>query len=168
MNIRQTTQASRQSRRIEPTAESERFRHIADLLGGPKVVGKYPTDPLAAHEMLQRGLPNTVINHLFGRMTTLAPAVVECALGMSLRTRQRREKHPTELLSQEQSGRTWKFAEILTRATALFGSQAAAEQWLEQPAIGLDQRRPIDLMTTPAGLELVEDYLGRIEYGVYT
>jgi putative toxin-antitoxin system antitoxin component (TIGR02293 family) len=63
---------------------------------------------------------------------------------------------------------TWKFAEILTRATALFGSQAAAQQWLEQPATGLDQRRPIDLMTTPAGLELVEDFLGRIEYGVYT
>jgi putative toxin-antitoxin system antitoxin component (TIGR02293 family) len=50
----------------------------------------------------------------------------------------------------------------------LFGSQAAAQQWLEQPATGLDQRRPIDLMTTPAGLELIEDYLGRIEYGVYT
>jgi len=44
----------------------------------------------------------------------------------------------------------------------------AAEQWLERPAIGLDQWRPIDLMTTPAGLELVEDFLGRIEYGVYT
>jgi putative toxin-antitoxin system antitoxin component (TIGR02293 family) len=63
---------------------------------------------------------------------------------------------------------TGKVAEILTRATTLFGSQAAAEQWLERPAIGLDQRRPIDLMTTPAGLELVEDFLGRIEYGVYT
>jgi hypothetical protein len=63
---------------------------------------------------------------------------------------------------------TGKFAEILTRATTLFRSQAAAEQWLKQPAIGLDQRRPIDLMTTPAGLELVEDYVGRIEYGVYT
>jgi putative toxin-antitoxin system antitoxin component (TIGR02293 family) len=168
MNTRQTNQVSRQLRRSEPTAESQRFRHISDLLGGPKVVGKYPVDRLAAHEMLQRGLPNLVINHLFTSMTTLAPAAVECALGMSLRTRQRREKHPTELLSQEQSGRTWKFAEILTRATPLFGSQAAAEQWLEQPATGLDQRRPIDLMTTPAGLELVEDFLGRIEYGVYT
>jgi putative toxin-antitoxin system antitoxin component (TIGR02293 family) len=168
MNTRATNQVSRQSRRVEPTAESERFRHIADLLGGPKVVGKYPTDPLAAHEMLQRGLPNIVIHHLFERMTTLAPALIEGALGISLRTRQRREKHPMELLSQEQTGRTWKFAEILTRATPLFGSQAAAEQWLEQPATGLDQRRPIDLMTTPAGLELVEDYLGRIEYGVYT
>jgi putative toxin-antitoxin system antitoxin component (TIGR02293 family) len=64
--------------------------------------------------------------------------------------------------------RTRKFAEILARAATLFGSRAAAEQWLEQPAIGLDHRRPIDLMATPAGLELVEDYLGRIEYGVYT
>jgi putative toxin-antitoxin system antitoxin component (TIGR02293 family) len=63
---------------------------------------------------------------------------------------------------------TGKFAEISARAATLFGSQAAAEQWLDQPAIGLDQRRPIDLMTTPAGMELVEDFLGRIEYGVYT
>jgi putative toxin-antitoxin system antitoxin component (TIGR02293 family) len=63
---------------------------------------------------------------------------------------------------------TRKFTEILARATTLLGAQTAAEQWLEQPAIGLDQRRPIDLMTTPAGPELVEDYLGRIEYGVYT
>jgi putative toxin-antitoxin system antitoxin component (TIGR02293 family) len=167
VNNRPSSQTSRQSRSVEATAESERFRHIADLLGGPKVVGKYPTDRLAAHEMLQRGLPNIVINHLFGRMTTLAPALIEGAVGMSLRTRQRREKHPMELLSPEQTGRTWKFAELLTRATPLFGSQAAAEQWLEEPAIGLDQRRPIDLITTPAGLELVEDYLGRIEYGVY-
>jgi putative toxin-antitoxin system antitoxin component (TIGR02293 family) len=36
-----------------------------------------------------------------------------------------------------------------------------------QPAIGLDQRPPIDLLTTPAGVELVEDYLGRLEYEVY-
>jgi putative toxin-antitoxin system antitoxin component (TIGR02293 family) len=63
---------------------------------------------------------------------------------------------------------TGKFAEILARATTLFGSQAVAEAWLERPAIGLDQRRPIDLMTTPEGLELVEDFLGRVEYGVYT
>ncbi|TIX82762.1 MAG: DUF2384 domain-containing protein, partial [Mesorhizobium sp.] len=60
-----------------------------------------------------------------------------------------------------------KFAEILSKATDVFGSQAEAEQWLERPAIGLDQRRPIDLLATPAGVELVEDYLERLEYGVY-
>jgi putative toxin-antitoxin system antitoxin component (TIGR02293 family) len=148
--------------------EGDRLRHIADLLGGPKVVGKYPADPLAAHEMLERGLPNTAIKCLLDGMTTLGQKSIESAIGMSVRTRQRREKHPAELLSQDQTGRTWKLAEILTRATSAFGSRSAAEQWLAQPATGLDQRRPIDLLTTPAGVELVEDFLGRIEYGVYT
>jgi putative toxin-antitoxin system antitoxin component (TIGR02293 family) len=148
--------------------DNERLRDIADLLGGPKVVGKYPTDPLAAHELLERGIPNTAIKHLLEGMTTLAQKSIESAIGMSVRTRQRREKYPTELLSQDQAGRAWKFAEILARATSAFGSRTAAEQWLAQPATGLDQRRPIDLLTTPAGVELVEDFLGRIEYGVYT
>jgi putative toxin-antitoxin system antitoxin component (TIGR02293 family) len=58
--------------------------------------------------------------------------------------------------------------EILMRAISVFGSRTAAERWLAQPPTGLDQRRPIDLLTTPAGAELVEDFLGRIEYGVYT
>jgi putative toxin-antitoxin system antitoxin component (TIGR02293 family) len=118
---REATQARRQS---------ERLRDIADLLGGPKVVGKYPADPLAAHEMLERGLPNTAIKHLLDGATTLAQKSIESAIGMSERTRQRREKHPTELLNQDQAGRTWKFADILTRAISVFGSRTAAEQWL--------------------------------------
>jgi putative toxin-antitoxin system antitoxin component (TIGR02293 family) len=87
---------------------------------------------------------------------------------MSLRTFQRRKHAPTKPLGQEQSGRTWKFAEILAKASDIFGSQEEAERWLDSPAIGLNQHRPIDLLATPAGLEIVEDYLTRIEYGVYS
>ncbi|WP_347339962.1 antitoxin Xre/MbcA/ParS toxin-binding domain-containing protein [Afipia massiliensis] len=61
-----------------------------------------------------------------------------------------------------------KFAEILAAATSVFGSKEAAERWLEQPAIGLNQRRPIDLLATPAGVELVEDLLVRLQHGVHT
>ena len=61
-----------------------------------------------------------------------------------------------------------KLVEILAKATAVLGSKEDAEQWLEKPAIGLDQRKPMDLLATPAGVEMVEDYLGRLEYGVYT
>ena len=49
-----------------------------------------------------------------------------------------------------------------------FGSREAAERWLERPAIGLDRKRPIDLLITNAGAEMVEKFLGRLEYGVYT
>jgi putative toxin-antitoxin system antitoxin component (TIGR02293 family) len=48
------------------------------------------------------------------------------------------------------------------------GSEEAPEQWLERLAIGLDQRRPIDLLSTSAGVKLVETFLERIEYGVST
>jgi len=151
----------------QKSKEKERLRHIADLLGGPKVIGKYPLDPLGAHELLEQGLPNVAVRHLMMSMAVIGQDSVESVVGMSARTRQRREKHPTELLSQDQAGRTWKFADILTRATSIFGSRADAEQWLVEPATGLDRRRPIDLLSTPAGIELVEDFLGQLEYGVY-
>jgi putative toxin-antitoxin system antitoxin component (TIGR02293 family) len=57
---------------------------------------------------------------------------------------------------------------ILAKATRVLGSQEEAEQWLKRPAIGLNRRRPIDLLTTRVGAKLVEIYLGRLEYGVYT
>jgi putative toxin-antitoxin system antitoxin component (TIGR02293 family) len=87
---------------------------------------------------------------------------------MSLRTLQRHKSEPNALLDVPQSGRAWTFAEILAKATRVLGSQDEAEQWLRRSAIGLDQQRPIDLLTTPAGVKLVEDYLGRLEYDVYT
>jgi putative toxin-antitoxin system antitoxin component (TIGR02293 family) len=45
------------------------------------------------------------------------------------------------------------------------GSTEDAEQWLGRPASGLSQRRPINLLATPAGVK-VEKFLQRIEYGV--
>jgi len=50
----------------------------------------------------------------------------------------------------------------------VFGDQAAAENWLAKPAMALDERRPVDLLSSPAGVEMVEQLLGRLEYGVYT
>ena len=39
--------------------------------------------------------------------------------------------------------------------------------YIARPAMGLDGHRPLDLLATPAGVELVEDFLERLEYGVY-
>ena len=84
-----------------------------------------------------------------------------------LRTLQRRRAEPGKRLSVEQSGQLWIFAEVLARAETVFGSRNEAEAWLERPAIGLDQRRPIELLATRIGARMVEDHLGRLEYGVY-
>lgn len=150
-----------------PTGDPE-LQRVAALLGGTRILGRSLEDPLDAHEMLLRGLPGRALTHLIGCLVILRPsASLDKAVGMSVRTFQRRKERPEKPLSQEQSGRTWKFAEILAKATDVLGSQDEAEHWLERPAIGLDGRRPIELLATPAGVELVEQLLTRLEYGVY-
>jgi putative toxin-antitoxin system antitoxin component (TIGR02293 family) len=57
--------------------------------------------------------------------------------------------------------------EILAQATKVFGSKGDAEAWMERPALGLDGHKPIDLLSTPAGMKLVKDFLSQIEYCVY-
>ena len=149
-------------------ATSGDLQKIAALLGVANALSRRLTSALDAHELLLHGLPVSAVDHLIGTLVLIGKGdTLEKAVGMSLRTWQRRKDAPSKPLSQEQSGRAWKFAEILAKATDVLGSQAEAERWLELPAIGLDQRCPIDLLGTPAGVELVEDYLQRLEYGVY-
>lgn len=69
--------------------------------------------------------------------------------------------------AKDQSARVWNLAEVLAKADEVLGSREDAEHWLAAPAIGLDARRPIDLMDTPQGAELVKTLLDRMAHGVY-
>jgi putative toxin-antitoxin system antitoxin component (TIGR02293 family) len=150
-------------------AETIGLQRVAALLGGVRVLRHEVSDPLAAHDMIMRGLPARALTHLMDELVVMQPTTsLEKAIGMSLRTFQRRKAGKPKPLSQEQGSRTWKFAEILAKATGVFGTQEAAEQWLERPAIGLNRKRPIDLLASSAGVEMVEQYLGRLDYDVYT
>ena len=149
-----------------PAVEMDR---VVNLLGGDLMFSPVVRSPLDAHEAILRGFSNRALVHLVGNVAVMQQAdVMEKAVGISLRTFQRRKKEgATKPLSQAQSDRTWKFAEILARATRVLGSQEDAELWLSGPAIGLNRQRPIDLLATTAGVEIVEDHLERLEYGVY-
>ncbi len=154
--------------RVEAQNKTKELTRVANLLGGTRTLGRQLKSPLDAHEVLLRGLPGEAVTHLVDRLVSLdLNTSFENVVGMSLRTFQRRKAAGTKPLNQQQSARAWKFAETLAKATEVFGSQEEAEQWLQRPAIGLDGRRPIDLLATPAGVDLVEDFLTRLKYGVY-
>jgi putative toxin-antitoxin system antitoxin component (TIGR02293 family) len=149
-------------------ALNSNLQETLELLGGRVVLGAAIHSELDAHELLHRGLPRAALSSLLDKLHFIASDEATEALGVSLRTLQRHKSEPDAPLDVQQSGRAWKFAEILAKATRVLGSQDEAEQWLRRPAIGLDQQRPVDLLTTPAGVKLVDDYLGRLEYNVYT
>lgn len=58
---------------------------------------------------------------------------------------------------------------VLAEATRILGTEEAAMYWLSMPTPSLPGRaKPIDLLSTPGGCQLVLDLLVRIEHGVYT
>ena len=140
------------------------------LLGGADIFADVVKNSLEAHDEIMKGFSADALIHLVESVSVLSTGdALAKAIGMSLRTFQRKKaSSKVDRLSTEQSSRAWQFAEILAQAISVLGDQETAENWMLEPAFGLDNRRPIDLLSTTAGAEAVENYLTRLEYGVYT
>lgn len=154
--------------------ETSETAKVIALLGGARAFRTIPAfsaspdNPLIIHSVIQAGFPGQVLTLLVSNVPLISnPVLFEKALGISQRTFQRKRKDGVKRLGIEQSSRTWKFAEIVAKATDVLGSQDAAERWLETPAMSLERQRPIDLLATAVGTELVEQVLEQMEFGVY-
>lgn len=119
------------------------------------------------HERIAEGLPRSAALHLVSGLMSITLDESLRAFNLSRRDWHRFKAEPDKRLGVDQSARVWSMAEILTRAQEVLGTREEAEEWLSRPAPGLDGRRPIDLMSTPQGSELVNTLLARMDYGVY-
>jgi putative toxin-antitoxin system antitoxin component (TIGR02293 family) len=158
---------------IKPSIDEQSILELVrTMLGGQPVLPRALDNEVAVHDLILRGLPIRALLRLLDDLQILKTPLVIIALGMSPRNFQRRkaaaQKNNRATLSAEESSKLWKFAEILARATKTLGSQQAAETWLSNPQMGLEWKRPVDLLATIQGSELVETLLMRMEYGVYT
>lgn len=124
--------------------------------------------PIELHERIVEGFPRHTMVYLVEGFSVLKHDESFKALNVSSRTWHRiKAEQKAAPLDANQSARVWSLAEVLTKATEVLGGKEEAEQWLAAPAIGLDSRRPIDLMATPQGAEMVRTLLDQMAYGVY-
>jgi putative toxin-antitoxin system antitoxin component (TIGR02293 family) len=126
-------------------------------------------NPIELHERIAKGFPRWTMVHLVENLTILTLAESFKALNVSQRTwhRIKAQKHQSAPLDTDQSARVWNLAEVLSRAQEVLGGREDAEQWMATPAIGLNARRPIDLLATPQGAEMVKTLLDQMAHGVY-
>ena len=74
-----------------------------ELLGGDRILIRRPATALDAHELILRGLPASALDHLVDKLVFIGKTdSLEKAVGMSVRTYQRRKDAPSKPLSQEQ------------------------------------------------------------------
>jgi putative toxin-antitoxin system antitoxin component (TIGR02293 family) len=80
---------------------------------------------------------------------------------------QRRSASAAKTLDPNASDRALRLVSVTSQAIDVLGSQEAAERWLASPAMGLDRRKPIDLLQSTEGTEMIKTLLTRMDYGVY-
>ena len=146
---------------------AERSAHACDFMGGKRLHKTLPRTRADVHAAIVRGLPYAALVCLMESAVVLSQEEVAAAIGISTRTLRRQKDDPKKLMPADLASKTWLFAETLAKSSEAFGGREAAERWMAAPAMGLDGARPIELLRTLQGAELVNEFLGRLEYGVY-
>jgi putative toxin-antitoxin system antitoxin component (TIGR02293 family) len=126
---------------------------------------RVPANELELADMAREGLPSATLSRLSGFLGWTQAALIE-QLGIAPRTAARRLTR-REPLSTAESERVLRLARVLTRAIDVFESQDAAKQWLQEPSTALGERKPIDLLATDIGTEVVLNELGKIDHGFF-
>jgi len=137
------------------------------FLGGKKF-WRHVRTKSEVHSTIIGGVPYGSLLFFVSNVTGLDEGDIVKVLGISARTLRRQGETPEKSMPADLASKTWLFAETLAKATEIFGTKDEAERWMSRPAMGLDGQRPIDLLQTVQGTELVNDFLVRLEYGVYT
>lgn len=83
---------------------------------------------------------------------------------ISERTLSRRQKE--SVLPADESDRVFRFARLVAFATVVLGDESEAREWMKEPNYALGNSTPLQFAKTEPGAELVEQILGRIDYGI--
>ena len=138
---------------------------IEDLLGGEKLLGIKVKSDMDLYEAGRRGIPKKALLNLAERIN-LSLAAVAALVHVTERTIQR--KKDGDLLSKPVSEQVLQLAEVFSRGGEVFRSEEEFKVWLDTPARSLDGKRPLELLSSRFGAQMVLDELGRIEYGVHS
>lgn len=94
--------------------------------------------------------------------------LVQCLTEKFFRTLQCLAKEIKTLrLNHQQRIAASQYGQVLKPAILVFGSQQLAEDWLKKPCKYLHGNIPLELIGNALGYQVVEDYMTRIEQGVY-
>lgn len=142
------------------------YARVERFLG---TTGLHIETPIDLHEKIVQGFPPKTMVNLVNGFRIIKIDEGFRALNISSRTwhRIKANRRQSAALDADQSSRVWNLAEVFSKAEEVLGSRDDAERWLDSPAIGLNSRRPIELMASPQGAELVRTLLDQMAYGVY-
>jgi putative toxin-antitoxin system antitoxin component (TIGR02293 family) len=123
---------------------------------------------LEVHDFIVDGIPATDAAALVNAFPIIGTERMCRYLGISSKLHSCLTTAHAEPLGIDASDRMYRLGDTIRSLMEVVGTFDAAQQWLITPAIGLDQRTPLDLLRTFPGTGVVQILMGRMDYGVYS
>lgn len=138
---------------------------IEKLLGGRSVLGHSLETGMDRYELSRAGIPKRALLSLVANLN-FSLRSMSGLLNVAERTIQR--KRDDELLDISTSEQVIQIAEVYSRGSDVFSSARNFQEWMETENISFGGKRPIELLPSRYGAQMILDEVGRIEYGVYS
>jgi len=150
----------------EKTSIRHRELNMVYLLGGKNII----TQPLRSGfdiiSLSNDGITKASLDALSVHLGISKKVFAESILGISVKTLER--KKSTDKLDKYISSHVIEIAKVAKHAFDVFEDEDMVKKWLNTPNRALNNIKPVDLFYISTGLGMVDDILGRIEYGVYS
>jgi len=151
--------------KVEILAGRKRERHVHAF---DKISVAFEGSRVRAHDVVMKGVSGRALTRIWETtMGTLPTDAVLKAIGVSARTAHRIKSDPDKPLDARTTDGIYRLESVRAMAEEVLGSVEAANDWLNTEAMGLEFRKPIDLLSTSPGAEAVKTLLQRMKYGVY-
>jgi putative toxin-antitoxin system antitoxin component (TIGR02293 family) len=145
-------------------ADFEYTREAFNVMGGKRLLDQV-NEVFDAHTIIVNGLPRRALLNTLDRFSAIPANSFASWLGVSTRTIDRFRGQPNVTLDVDVASRLVARTSTVLKAIDELGSVERVARWLCEPAIGLDRRKPVDLLVTEQGTKLVDEYLERMRYG---
>ncbi len=100
--------------------------------------------------------------------TLLELTIRELAVLLSMNERTMARRLVAGSLNKVESERLLLLTALAAHGLRVFEDQGKLNRWLRRPLEILDGQSPLQLLDTATGFQVVDQILGRIEYGVYS
>lgn len=145
---------------------TEREEGIVRWLGGSAHVKGALQSDFDLIEAGAAGISRASIDLLAAHLGVSRKKMAEELLDISVKTMER--KKPAEKLDKKISSHVLEMARVMEHAYEVFEDEDRVRQWLNHENRALQLKKPIDLLDTLTGINLVNTILTRIEEGVYS
>jgi putative toxin-antitoxin system antitoxin component (TIGR02293 family) len=138
-------------------------RHIGEVLGGHRVLGKPVTSLLELNDAVERGLPKATLRNVARHV--FSDAAEQRAM-MHRIVPEATFKRRRERLSPSESERTERLARVVATAEDVWQDRAQARRFLTTPHPEIGGKTPLDAALTELGARQAEEVMARIIYGL--